>query len=94
MHRRDALMEHRGFLWGIMSMFRLFAVLYLLLYTFPAEAQSEFGKSVEGMAEINNIRVHASSDVIRIVVDADKAVNVKSSVSNNVRVLFTEFSFQ
>ena len=61
-----------------------FAVVYMMIFTLPAAAAgSDFGQRVNGLAEVTAMRVSTDSDRTRIVVDADKAVNVKKMVLSN-----------
>ena len=61
-------------------MMAFLAVSCLCLPFSTAFAASDFNSRAAGMAEIKSVRVHASGDKVRIVVDADKEVDYKTMV--------------
>ena len=61
-------------------MMAFLAVSCLCLPVSTAFAASDFSSRAAGMAEIKSVRVHASGDNVRIVVDADKEVDYKTMV--------------
>lgn len=68
----------------------LMALALLLVCSVPlgAEAASSFGERVEGMAEVTGVRISTHDDKTRIVVDADKPVQIKTmALSNPTRVV-------
>ena len=68
----------------------LMALALLLVCSVPlgAEAASSFGERVEGMAEVTGVRISTHDGKTRIVVDADKPVQIKTmALSNPTRVV-------
>lgn len=58
-------------------------IAYLCLPFSTAAAASDFNSRAAGMAEIKGVRIHATEDKVRIVVDADKEVDYKTTVLKN-----------
>ena len=68
----------------------LMALALLVVCALPsgAEAASDFGERVEGMAEVTGVRISTHDGKTRIVVDADKPVKIKTmALSNPTRVV-------
>ena len=59
------------------------AILFCLLLPMGMVSAESFDERVEGMAEVTGVRVSKSADKVRIVLDADQAVQYKKMILSN-----------